>query len=201
MQAYIVESFRFDHPRGALAELPFAANHDQHGRGVLDSPAQAEPGGQRDAPRDRRRDIAQVQRHHAEASGMADQVGGFQGVQGVSPTAHPQQLRQADARFGGRDRVEGVGGVHQGADFALLCGRGQDGVEQAGATGRGFADDLGSRPPGKAPFQTLNLHPQILAYLLGDKATYPLTKSGSDNLNRRRRHKASRGRISLFLRL
>ena len=53
----------------------------------------------------------------AETAALDQQVGGFERVLGVMAAAHPQQPVQPHAGGGGRKRVEGIFGIHQGADF------------------------------------------------------------------------------------
>ena len=88
----------------------------------------AEPGGGRDARQRGGRGFDQVQRHHAEASGMNQEIGGTQGVVGAAFAADPQDFFKQRSGRCGRAGIEGVRGIDERGAFASSSGSGQNGV-------------------------------------------------------------------------
>ena len=80
----------FDHQRGAGLGVRLPRQREQHGRRMLHRAPQAEPGGERDAARRRRRGVAEVHRHDAEAAALNQQVGRLEGMFGVFARNEPR---------------------------------------------------------------------------------------------------------------
>ena len=113
---------------------------------MLHGAAQTEPGSERDAARGAHRSIAQIQRHHAEAAALQQQVRRTERMCGVVAAADPQQPRQLHAGSGGGERIERILGIHQGAEFLACGGSSQNRNQQAGAAGRRRAENLREAP-------------------------------------------------------
>jgi hypothetical protein len=79
---------------------------------MFHSAAQTEPGCQRDAPRGPWRRVAQIHDYQSETAPLNQQIGCFQSVLGIMPTAHPKQAPQLHAGIGGRVGREGIIGIH-----------------------------------------------------------------------------------------
>ena len=121
--------------RGAGFGVRLPRHRHQHGRGILHRAAQAEPGGERNAPRGFGRRIAQVHGHQAETAALDQQVGRFQRVLGVVRATNPKQPVEPHPGRGRRSGIEGVFGIHQRAEFLPRRGLGQD-ARAAGWCGR-----------------------------------------------------------------
>ena len=91
----------FQHQGGAGLGVGLPRHRNQHGGRMFHGAAQAEPGSQRDAARGGGRRIAQIHGHQSEPAALDQQIGGFEGVLGVVPAAHPKQAVQAHAGGGG----------------------------------------------------------------------------------------------------
>jgi hypothetical protein len=126
--------FHPQHQRSARFRIRLLLEHHKNRRRILHGTPKTEPRIQRNVPHRLRRNIAQIQRDHPEASALQQQIRGAKRLIDI-PAAHPQQPFQFHARQFRRVRIERIPAIDQRARFRIRRSRSQRRHQQTRSPG------------------------------------------------------------------
>ena len=146
---------QLDHESGGATGQAMRDAEDQDGGRPLHRALQPEAERGRDALIPGERPLAEIERHHGEARTAGEEIGGAKGRRKPPAALHPQQARELDARRHGRGGIERIGAIDQRDLAARRRGAGEQGQEQAAASGGPGTDDLAEPSRGESAEQEI----------------------------------------------
>src|SRR5262245_31758156 len=144
-----------DDKGGRATRQAMGSAEDQDGRCPLHRALQPEAERGRDAIIPGEWSLAEVERHHREARAAGEKVGGAQSRLKPSAAPHPEEARELHSRRPGRGGIERVNGIDQRDLSPRPRGAGEQGQEQAAASGGPGTDDLAELSRGESAEQEI----------------------------------------------